>query len=160
MLKLREFFESPTGKKFTVGGVLIALLAIFLSFRSNLGLSSAASIANRRTFVCSKTGKSFELTLKPGMAVPVHSPYSGEDTGYPAELCYWTAGGGFSSEPHAVLMNSAIGKPEPTFCSDCGRLVVRHNPRAVEGRSAPPLKQEYSSRGRSNATDPNAMQDR
>ena len=151
MPRASEFWESRTGKMITVGGLVIAALSLYGSFRSSLGPSSAASLANRRIFVCEKTGKSFEVTLKPGMKIPLHSPYSGADTGYPAELCYWTAGGSVSSEPHAVLLNSLVGKPEPTFCLDCGRLVVRHNPRAADGHKAPPLKQEFLSRNKSGA---------
>lgn len=160
MQRAREFLESPSGKIFAAGGAVIALLAIFLSFRSLLGPGSAASLANRQTFICAKTGKSFELTLKPGMRIPVHSSYSGEDTGYPAELCYWTASGGISQKSHPVLMNSIIGKPEPTFCPDCGRLVVRHNPRAAEGRTPPPLKQELMSHRPSGAGDTTAAHER
>ncbi len=160
MQRAREFLDSPAGKYVAAGGVVIAVFAIFLSFRSSFGPSSAASLANRQIFVCEKTGKSFELTLKPGMTIPVHSPYSVANTGYPAELCYWTVSGGVSPDPHPVLMNSIMGKPEPTFCPDCGRLVVRHNPRAADGRTPPPLKQEFMSQGKSTARDALATPDR
>lgn len=118
---------------------------------SNLGGSEAAQISAERVFMCAETGKPFELELEAGMKIPTHSPHSGKDTGYPAELCYWTADGKTKSEPTAVLLNSVTGKSGPTFCRDCSRLVVGHNPSPEPGMSPPPKESEY--KGRSTATE-------
>ena len=61
---------------------------------------------------------------------PVKSPHSGKETGYEPERCYWTADGKPKPEPTYVLLNAAVGKPGPTFCQDCKRLVVGLNPPA------------------------------
>jgi hypothetical protein len=43
-----------------------------------------------------------------------------------------------------VLINQWKNSTEPTFCPDCGRLVVGHNPPAVAGSTPPPTKEEYA----------------
>ena len=78
--------------------------------------------------------------------IPVESPYTNRPTGYEAELCYWTKDGKMRSEPYPVLLNSHARKPEPTFCPDCGRLVVPLNPAPSEGQSPPPTQPEYAAR--------------
>jgi len=40
-------------------------------------------------------------------------------------------------------MNTYIGKPEPTFCPDCGRLVVARNPVAQPGMRPPPTREQW-----------------
>jgi hypothetical protein len=84
--------------------------------------------------------------LKVGDQIPVKSPHSGKSTGYPAELCYWTKDGVIKSEPTAVLLRSHLGERSPTFCPDCGRLVVGHNPRPSQGDKPPPTQAEYKPR--------------
>jgi hypothetical protein len=103
-------------------------------------------MARERTFICAQTGKSFEHTLKLGEAIPVKSPYSGQNTGYPAELCYWTKDGRIKKEPTAVLLKTLVGERGPTFCPECGRLVVGHNPRPKAGDAPPPTEAEYQSK--------------
>ena len=78
-------------------------------------------------------------------SVPAKAP-SGGNTGYPSEKCYWTKDGKIKTEPTYVLLNIYKNSSEPTFCPDCGRLVVSHNPAPVAGRSAPPTKGEYQKR--------------
>jgi hypothetical protein len=141
-----SFFQTKQG--FVVAGVIIfALLAgVVWLIKANFGQSSAAQLANKQEFVCSKTGKGFSVTLEAGMSIPVKSPYSGENTGYPAELCYWTADGQMKDKPDPVLMNSFVGKPEPTFCPVCKRLVVHRNPKPAPGGNPPPTEDEYRQR--------------
>ena len=102
--------------------------------------------ANYTTYICSETGKSFRHKNEMGETIPIASPFSGKNTAYPAEACYWNSDGTTKKEPTWVLLNDAIGKNEPTFCPDCGRLVVGHNPRPVVGAKPPPTKVEYASR--------------
>lgn len=80
-------------------------------------------------YICSETGKTFAHVRKSGEPSPVLSPHSKKNTGYPAEKCYWTKDGKIKDAPTYVLLNQHTGKPGPTICPDCGRLVVPHNPR-------------------------------
>jgi hypothetical protein len=105
-----------------------------------------ADSSRQRWFVCTETGKPFKVTLERGMQLPVVSPHSGKPTGVEAELCYWTKDGQPAQKPTPVLMNQLVGKAEPTFCPDCGRLVVGHNPRPAAGRKPPPTQSEYAAR--------------
>jgi hypothetical protein len=145
---LQKITQSTLGKV-TVAVVLVVVgVALVYQLRNLFGVSSAAAIANDRIFICSETHKPFHVNLEDlvGKPFPIYSSFSGKNTGYPAELCYWTADGKPKSEPTAVLMNSSIGKPGPTFCPDCGRLVVGHNPMAVAGATPPPTEAEYNAR--------------
>ena len=94
-------------------------------------------------FIDSVNGETFHMKLELGMTFPVVNPSTGQATGYPAELCYWTKDGTVKDDPTAVLLHSYIGKPEPTFCPDCDRLVVPHNPMARPGMRPPPTEPEY-----------------
>ena len=46
-------------------------------------------------------------------------------------------------EPTPVFVKSRAGEPGPTFCPDCGRLVVVHNPKPKDGDRPPPTQAEY-----------------
>ena len=141
---LREFFNSKAGK--ITGSVLgLFALALFIFMLKNyMGAGEAARLSSDRMFVDSATGKAFEHRIKPGDVIPVKAP-SGGNTGYPAEACYWTADGKIKQDPTPVLLNSRVGKPGPTFCPECGRLVVMHDPTPVAGKP-PPTKAEYEKR--------------
>jgi len=140
----REFLNSKAGK---ITGSVLALLALAMFIyllKSYFGPDEAARLSADRMFIDATTGKPFEHTIKPGDVIPVKAP-SGGNTGYQAELCYWTADGKIKAEPTPVLVNARTGKPGPSFCPDCGRLVVVHNPPPVEGHP-PPTKAEYEKR--------------
>lgn len=107
--------------------------------------SAGASSANERVYICAETGQPFDHRLVIGEMTPVYSPHSDRNTGYPSEPCYWTADGSTKDKPTYVLLNSYIGSSEPTFCPDCGRLVVPLNPAPAGGRP-PPLRYEYEPR--------------
>jgi hypothetical protein len=125
--------------------LVVALLALVFSAWSNLVGDDPVTAASRdRTYICAETGKAFRHKLKAGDIVPIDSPHSGKRTGYPAELCYWTADGGTKPDPTPVLLNSYAGKSGPTFCPDCGRLVVGLNPPPVAGADPPPKQNEYA----------------
>lgn len=154
MEKLREFLESLAGKITCGVLILLAVLALFFAIRNASGPSAAAAISADRVFICSETLKSFKHELKRGESIPVRSPYSGKDTGYPAELCYWTKEGRVKKEPDAVLLKSYLGESGPTFCPSCGRLVVGHNPRPHEGSTPPPTQEEYAAKHHAAAPQP------
>jgi hypothetical protein len=148
MASVREFFDSVAGK--VVAGVLlvVAAVVVFFALRNAVGPSEAARLANERWYIDSATGKPFRVTLRAGMEDPIEAP-SGGRTGFPAELCFWTKDGQAKADPTPVLLNAAVGKPGPTFCPDCGRLVVGHNPAPGPGVKPPPTEAEYKTRGRS-----------
>ena len=131
--------------RWQIAGLLFGILALPLGVWSvvhYLGPSPAVLASTHGQFICAQTLKPFALTITPGMTLPVPSPYSGKNTGYPAELCYWTSDGRIREAPVAVLLNSCLGKPGPTFCPDCGRLVRSRNPLPVPG-SPPPTRQQF-----------------
>jgi hypothetical protein len=123
------------------GIVLVGITALLLTLFPPFGGSVAATMSQDRRFVCIETGKTFELEIKPGMKNPVRSPYTGRNTGYEVqEVCTWTADGKVAGEPTYIVMNPTLGKPGPTFCPTCNRLVVDNNPPAEPGAQPPPLK--------------------
>ena len=143
---LREFLNSSRGKIVSfVAAALMLIVAGYLVWRA-IAPSEAESVSNDRWFVDAKTMKGFQHELKMGEHVPVEAP-SGGATGSPAERCYWTKDGQTKKQPTAVLLNRWQGKAEPTFCPDCGRLVVGHNPAPTPGAKAPPTEAEYKTRG-------------
>lgn len=143
MEKLNSFLESGAGK-ITAALVILAVCAgLYREFKS---VATPAAVTDERTrvFVDSENGKAFNHELVIGETFPVYSPYSGKNTGYPAELCYWNKDGTFrTSNPTPVLMNFWLGKLGPTFCPDCGRLVVLHNPMPGPDSRPPPTQQEW-----------------
>ena len=122
---------------------MIGLVAAAYSFRSVLTSEGVEDSANRM-FIDSETGKPFPHRIEIGDPIPTKAP-SGKMTGYPAEACYWTKDGKPKTDPTWVFVPSVWkGTKGPTFCPDCGRLVVGHNPPASPDRSPPPTKEEYA----------------
>ena len=139
---MREFLQKPAGKIIAVVVVLIGLGAIGYSM---FGGADVVSQARDQIFVDASTGQSFPHELIKGEVPPVMAP-SGKKAGYPSEKCFWTEDGHVKATPDYVLMNDFIGKPGPTFCPVCHRLVVAHNPPAVDGAKPPPTMAEYATR--------------
>ncbi len=139
----REFLNSGKGRVVVWTGIGAAVLLIVFVLRGTFGDSEAVASSSERPFICAKTGETFTYTLEKGDVMPVRSPHSGENTGYPAEACFWTRDGQIKDEPTFVLLNGYAGKPEPTFCPDCDRLVVGLNPPPLTGDKPPPLRGEY-----------------
>jgi hypothetical protein len=142
---LRRFFRTKAGQGVAVGLTAAALVLVVISVRNFLG-GSPAAYAAERVFICAETKKPFEYEIVAGSRIPAPSPHSGKDTGYPAELCYWTKDGKTKEEPTPVLLNSYLGKRDATFCPDCGRLVVGHNPMPQPGAKPPPTQSEFKPR--------------
>jgi hypothetical protein len=128
-------------------GAILAIVCVVGAYYSVRGAfsSEGAAISADRMFIDASTGKAFEHEIKSGEYIPVKAP-SGGNTGYPAEACYWTKDGKVKDQPTFVLLNSTKGMNEATFCPDCGRLVVGHNPHAMPGATPPPTKEEYIKR--------------
>lgn len=140
---LKRFFDSSAGK--IVAGLIVVLScgAIYVQIRHTFSPPDLAAF-RYRPYICAATGKEFDHELVLGETIPVLSPYSGQNTGYPAELCYWNKDGTYRTDhPTYVLLNKWTHTPGPTFCPDCGRLVVYHNPVPGPGKSPPPTREEW-----------------
>jgi hypothetical protein len=141
---VRGFIQSPGGK---IVGSIASLAALCLGIyvvRTSIRSETPES-AFTTMFIDTETGKPFSHVNKEGESTPILAP-SGKNTGYPAEACYWTADGQVKTEPTWVVVRQTMGKTGPTFCPDCGRLVVGHNPPAEAGRRPPPTQKEYAAR--------------
>ena len=144
-MAMRDWLDS-TGGKIAAGTLLaVAAVGVFFAVRNFFGDAPEVAAANERVFIDQSTGQSFSHTLQAGETFPVRAP-SGKDSGYPAELCYWTKDGQQKTEPTAVLLKTWLGQEGPTFCPDCGRLVRPHNPAPMPGDRPPPTEAEYRQR--------------
>ena len=142
---LRKLLETSAGKVVAAVVILAGLVFVYVSARNVMTSEAEESSANRM-FIDIETGKPFRYRLSEGDTIPVDAP-SGEKKGFPAEACYWTKDGKAKEEPTWVMTNNWKNSRDPTFCPDCGRLVVTHNPAPEEGRNPPPTKEEYAQRG-------------
>lgn len=142
---LRRLLRSTAGRI-----IAVVLAMVFMSTAVYAVISflkgNNPEAAYSTMYMCTETGKPFRHTNKIGETQPIHSPFSGKNTGVPAEACYWTADGQTKKEPTWVLLNELAGKAGPTFCPDCGRLVVGHNPPPGPGVKPPPTREQYLSR--------------
>jgi hypothetical protein len=134
--------RSAAGKVASVVFIILSLGVGFYVIRNSLK-SDTPDSAFSVTYIDTENGKAFQHRPVAGETSPIVSPYSGKNTGVMGEPCYWTASGQPKTDPTWVLLNEAVGKSGPTFCPDCGRLVVGHNPRPAPGRKPPPTQQEY-----------------
>lgn len=112
------------------GAVLGLVLSGFLLARQvMLDGPNAGAASRQRAAIDAETGKVFtDFVIRDGQSMPWTNPETGTPTLFPAEECYWTRDGQAKLEPTYVLLNTYVGKPEPTTCPDCGRRVVFHNP--------------------------------
>lgn len=76
-----------------------------------------------------ETGKAIpDYRADKGATFPFKNPETGKNTLYPAEACYWTKDGKAKFPPNYVVLNERLGKPGPTHCPECGRVVKLYNP--------------------------------
>jgi hypothetical protein len=143
MMSVREYMQTSAGKAIAILAIVLCIAGAAWSVWSNVGQDAAVKDASALIFVDIENGKTFRINPTADMPYPCKSPFTGHMTCYHAELCGWTKDGHVRSEPFPVVLNSDLGKSGPTFCPDCGRLVVAHNPLAAEGRRPPPTQQEY-----------------
>ena len=141
MKGFREWINTSGGKTAAIVGTPVVLALFVWVIWTNVR-SEAASISRQGMYIDSKTAKPFSYTIQIGDTIPVMAPTGGK-TGFPAELCYWTKDGKIKSEPTQVLLNRYVGKPEPTFCPDCGRLVRSRNPAPATDSKPPLLQQDF-----------------
>jgi hypothetical protein len=143
MSQWRAFFRRPAGLACLGLLVIGSAIALVYSVQGFVSSDNPASLSRRGWFVDSATLQPFEYQIQVGDKIPVVAP-SGGRTGYPAEPCYWTRDGRLRAEPYPVLLNSSIGKSEPTFCPDCGRLVKPHAAPPAPGEKPSPTQAEYA----------------
>lgn len=146
MADFREMLTKPWAKGVVIAFLAAAILIVIWQVYGAVGTNAVVRSSQDRLLICSETGKSYHYNISVGDRTPFPSPYSGKNTGYLAELCYWTADGKEKSDPTPVLLNQYVGKSGPTFCPDCGRLVVGHNPGPGPGARVPPTKDQYGAR--------------
>ena len=137
MEQLHRWLSSTGGRIIVSVVALAAVVAAGVAVRTFVGGDTPDS-AHYSMFICTETGKVFRHRNQLGDVHPILSPHSGKSTGVIAEPCFWTAAGGTKPEPTWVLLNEAAGKAGATFCPDCGRLVVGHNPAPGPGVPNPP----------------------
>ena len=104
MVWLTNLLEKPAGK---AAGIVFCLagLALGVYVIKNYATSPALAQDKNRIFIDATTGQSFSHELVLGESIPVQAP-SGNMSGFPAELCYWTKEGTIKSDPTPVLLNS------------------------------------------------------
>jgi len=130
----RRFLDTGTGKGVAIAVVLIGVVAAGWSLRG-VTTSEGEELASKRVYINAKTNEVLYLTFDLKTKVPMDA--------YPAEACYWTKDGKPKKEPTYVLLNTYKGSSDPTFCPDCERLVVGHNPAPGPNVQVPPTKAEY-----------------
>jgi hypothetical protein len=145
MRTVGEVSQTPKGKIALITAAIACIAVGLWAIRGFIHGDDAIASANMRVFIDSESGQSFNYSMTPTTSLPVVSPFSGKETGYPAELCYWTRDGQIKDDPTPVLLNSWAhpGSNDPTFCPDCGRLVVPRNPKPRPGDRPPPTREEY-----------------
>jgi predicted RNA-binding Zn-ribbon protein involved in translation (DUF1610 family) len=122
--------------------IIVAVVALAVAggiMYSTFSGKSAVSVAQERAYKCVEPncGHIFEHTLQIGDMEPFACPKCGKSSGWKAEACYWAkdkdASGNWKAklEPTLVVVKKRVD-PETsdrTYCPDCGREVVGHNPR-------------------------------
>jgi hypothetical protein len=145
---VREFLASKGGRVAAAAAIVAMSAVIYASSREYFSEADFAGDSRTRTFICAETGRPFKHTLTIGDEFPLLSPHSDKHTGYPAELCYWSADGGVNVKPTHVLLNPLRGQRGPTFCPDCDRLVTEMNEPPRAGIAAPPTRAEHAAKAK------------
>lgn len=149
MQLLRAWAEKPAGKIIAAVILVIALGVIVYTIPRLFGESAMGQSSRSRTFVCGETGQPFTYEIDLEDTIPVVSPHTGRRTGFPAEMCFWTADGSVKETPTPVVLNTWLEKSGPTFCPDCGRRVIANNPYPEDGAKPPPTEAEWRARSAS-----------
>lgn len=128
-----------------VVALLLGLGCIYYFVIAGDGQREISQASNSRLYI-DEAGNTFQRRLEVGQEFAATSP-AGKKA-FPAELCYWTREGKTKPTPTPVFLVQHIKPGLPTFCPDCGRLVVLMNPAPTEGSTAPPTQAEYEARSK------------
>ena len=141
--RVHEWLHTTAGRIAVTVLLVIALTGAAWSMMRSFGPDSAKRYSDSPLFIDSVTGKTFHYQLKTGDTIPVLSPFTNRNTGYPASFSYWSKGGHILAHPEPVLLNSWLGKSGPTFAPISGRLVTANEKPPRPGSSPPPTKAQY-----------------
>jgi hypothetical protein len=141
--RLHAWLHTMPGRMIVIGFFTVVLAGLAWSMLRYLGPNAAQRYSAAPLFIDSVTGQTFHYQLKIGDTIPVLSPFTHRNTGYPAAFSYWSKGGHILKHPEPVLLNSWIGKRGPTFAPLSGRLVVAAEKPPRPGSRPPPTKQQY-----------------
>jgi hypothetical protein len=141
MVESESWLQKPSGKiaasSLCVAAVVLLIWELKASFHGD-----TPGDPNTTMYVDSETGKAFPHKNVVGESIPVLSPFTDRNTGYPGNPCYWTASGEIRKDPFWLLLNSQLGKAGPTFCPDCGRLFIPRQGVPRPGQKPPPAREE------------------
>jgi hypothetical protein len=115
-------------------GTAVLILGIFavVKVAGFFGGEEHVARANMRTLMDAQTKDLFHFELTEDWGpYPHKNPKTGTETLYPIELCF-NRTCAKKKEGTPVILNTWLGKPEPTFCPECGSLVRFHNPRTSD----------------------------
>ncbi len=141
--QFEEWLHSGPGRITVITVLIITLAAGAWTMQRYFGPDSAKRFSDNPLFIDSVTGKAFHYDLKTGDTIPVMSPFTGHNTGYPAAFSYWSRGGRILRRPEPVLLNSWLGKAGPTFAPLSGRMVTAHEKPPRPGSPPPPTRAQY-----------------
>ncbi|MFQ5489770.1 MAG: hypothetical protein ACE5GE_03515 [Phycisphaerae bacterium] len=120
--------------------VIFAARAVFSGSGPEVDLKEA----NTLTCIDGKTEKVYQIPMEEDMpGFPLKNPDTGEETLWPAEMCFWNECGPAGGTP--VLLNTYRlrtegkdpNKAKPTECPKCGHITTGHNPRPPAEESPP-----------------------
>ncbi len=126
--------DGGSRQKIMLGAAVVLLIVAGIFVLRSLGPDRGVASSETRDFMCAECGKPFAYTLKIGDMEPFKCPSCGAMAGYRAEKCYWTQGedGEWKAklEPTYVILKKRMDRTctEKTYCPDCGREVIGHNP--------------------------------
>ena len=111
-----------------IGVIVVALgVAGYFTWTTFFGPSDVTATANTFTLMDAETGKLHQVELTPDLQPYPHvNPKTGRATLYPTEVCW--RGECLKKGGTHVILNSWVGKDEPTTCPVCGSGVRPHNP--------------------------------
>jgi hypothetical protein len=117
-----------TDQQKRIGSIVLAVVTIgtlVVVFWRNYG--SEEIPANSRTLMDSETGEFVKVRTEDLKPYPMLNPKTGKNTLFRTEVCLWGDECRKRGGTH-VIMNTLMGKPEPTYCPVCKHVVRFHNP--------------------------------
>jgi hypothetical protein len=141
--RFQDWLHTTPGRMVVIGILTVVLAGLAWSMMRYFGPDSAQRYSDSPLFIDAVTGRTFHYQLKIGDTIPVLSPFTHRNTGYPASFSYWSKGGHILAHPEPVLLNSWLGKKGPTFAPLSGRLVTANEKPPRPGSSPPPTKAQY-----------------